>query len=229
MNSGQYLKDVKAQIRETDVEAVRKMVEARQGQGGRRQRRRSGPDRRAREGRVDRGLHPGRALDPARLARAAHRGPGSGADVGDRPLLRGRHALGAGGASRWPSSATPTSSRWRAASRAWKRAGLNFDRPFVMTQEQSLRYARHTMLPEVGEAGQAKLLQSKVLLPRRGRARRAGGPVPGGGRRRHASASSTTTWSTRRTCSARSSTRPSGSACRRSSRRSWRSTSSTPT
>ncbi|HEY6178352.1 MAG TPA: molybdopterin-synthase adenylyltransferase MoeB, partial [Kofleriaceae bacterium] len=46
---------------------------------------------------------------------------------------------------------------------AWKRAGLKFDRPFVMTPEQSLRYARHTMLPEVGEIGQAKLLQSKVL------------------------------------------------------------------
>ena len=46
---------------------------------------------------------------------------------------------------------------------AWKRAGLPFERPFVMTQEQSLRYARHTMLPEVGEAGQVKLLKSKVL------------------------------------------------------------------
>src|SRR4051812_11389174 len=47
---------------------------------------------------------------------------------------------------------------------AWKRAGLDFDRPYVMTQEQSLRYARHTMLPEVGEAGQVKLLRSKMLL-----------------------------------------------------------------
>jgi len=46
---------------------------------------------------------------------------------------------------------------------AWKRAGLPYDRPFIMTQEQSLRYARHTMLPEVGEKGQVKLLQSKVL------------------------------------------------------------------
>ena len=55
-----------------------------------------------------------------------------------------------------------------------------------MTPDQSLRYARHIMLPEVGEAGQAKLLQSKVLLPRRGRARLAGRALPGGGRRRHA-------------------------------------------
>src|SRR5205814_5250351 len=46
---------------------------------------------------------------------------------------------------------------------AWKRAGLDFERPFVMTPDQSLRYARHTMLPEVGEAGQIKLLKAKVL------------------------------------------------------------------
>ena len=34
MNSGQYLKDVKAQIRETDVAALRKVVESRQGKAG---------------------------------------------------------------------------------------------------------------------------------------------------------------------------------------------------
>jgi adenylyltransferase/sulfurtransferase len=47
---------------------------------------------------------------------------------------------------------------------AWKRAGLAFDKPFHMTADQKGRYARHLMLPEVGETGQAKLLQSKVLL-----------------------------------------------------------------
>jgi molybdopterin/thiamine biosynthesis adenylyltransferase/rhodanese-related sulfurtransferase len=46
---------------------------------------------------------------------------------------------------------------------AWKRAGHAFDRPFVLTPDQTLRYARHTMLPEVGEAGQIKLLKAKVL------------------------------------------------------------------
>ena len=34
MNSGQYLKDCKAQIRETDVEGVRKAVESGQGRAG---------------------------------------------------------------------------------------------------------------------------------------------------------------------------------------------------
>ncbi len=37
-------------------------------------------------------------------------------------------------------------------------------KPFIFTQEQKSRYARHLMLPEVGEAGQAKLLNAKVLL-----------------------------------------------------------------
>jgi len=47
---------------------------------------------------------------------------------------------------------------------AWKRAGLNTEKPFIFSQQQKSRYARHLMLPEVGEVGQAKLLQSKVLL-----------------------------------------------------------------
>ncbi|MGB0384890.1 MAG: molybdopterin-synthase adenylyltransferase MoeB [Ardenticatenaceae bacterium] len=47
---------------------------------------------------------------------------------------------------------------------AWKNAGYRFEMPFRFTDEQKIRYSRHTLLPEVGEAGQAKLLQSKVLL-----------------------------------------------------------------
>ena len=46
---------------------------------------------------------------------------------------------------------------------AWKRAGHKAELPFVMTQEQQIRYSRHIMLPEVGEAGQVKLLKSRVL------------------------------------------------------------------
>lgn len=47
--------------------------------------------------------------------------------------------------------------------RAWKNAGLRFDRPRVLTPDQLKRYARNIMLPEVGEAGQGKLLDAKVL------------------------------------------------------------------
>ena len=46
---------------------------------------------------------------------------------------------------------------------AWKRSGYQFATPTVMTPEQEVRYSRHTMLPEVGEAGQLKLLDAKVL------------------------------------------------------------------
>lgn len=46
---------------------------------------------------------------------------------------------------------------------AWKRAGLPVEKPSFLSAEQATRYARHVMLPEVGEAGQLKLLRSKVL------------------------------------------------------------------
>ena len=46
----------------------------------------------------------------------------------------------------------------------WKNAGLPFKGPTVLTQEQRIRYSRHTLLNDVGEAGQIKLLESKVLL-----------------------------------------------------------------
>ena len=47
---------------------------------------------------------------------------------------------------------------------AWKNAGLPFVTDRQFTPEQLTRYSRHFLLPEVGEAGQAKLLAAKVLL-----------------------------------------------------------------
>lgn len=46
----------------------------------------------------------------------------------------------------------------------WKTEGLPWSIPVTLTKEQKSRYSRHTLLPEVGEKGQAKLLDSKVLL-----------------------------------------------------------------
>ncbi len=46
----------------------------------------------------------------------------------------------------------------------WKNAGYAVKVPRVLTDEQRIRYSRHTMLGEVGEEGQAKLLDAKVLL-----------------------------------------------------------------
>ncbi len=47
---------------------------------------------------------------------------------------------------------------------AWKDAGLPIETPVKLTDAQRSRYSRHILIPEVGEAGQAKLLPSKVLL-----------------------------------------------------------------
>ena len=46
---------------------------------------------------------------------------------------------------------------------AWKNSGKPWEQDFQFTQDQLNRYSRHFLLGEVGEAGQAKLLQSKVL------------------------------------------------------------------
>jgi adenylyltransferase/sulfurtransferase len=46
---------------------------------------------------------------------------------------------------------------------AWKNAGYKWVADRQFTPDQITRYARHFTLPEVGEAGQAKLLDAKVL------------------------------------------------------------------
>ena len=46
----------------------------------------------------------------------------------------------------------------------WKNEGRPWAEPVTLNQDQKARYSRHTLLPEVGEEGQAKLLDSKVLL-----------------------------------------------------------------
>lgn len=46
----------------------------------------------------------------------------------------------------------------------WRELGLPVERPPQLSAAQRERYARHLLLPEVGEAGQAKLLAAKVLV-----------------------------------------------------------------
>lgn len=46
----------------------------------------------------------------------------------------------------------------------WKRQGHPWGDPAGLTPDQRRRYSRHVRLPEVGEAGQVKLLSSRVLL-----------------------------------------------------------------
>src|SRR5579871_4864519 len=162
MSFANHLKDVKSKIRETDVETLRKTVEAQKGKAG--DGNGAGPilvDVREKDEWVE-GSIPGARWIPRGFLelRIEDQVPEKSAEIvlycagGTRSALAAK-ALGELGYTNVKSLAGGFS--------AWKRAGLPFDRPFVMTQEQSLRYARHTMLPEMGEAGQVKLLKSKVL------------------------------------------------------------------
>ena len=46
----------------------------------------------------------------------------------------------------------------------WKRNGFPTKLPQALGEEQRRRYSRHVLIPEVGEEGQLKLLDSRILL-----------------------------------------------------------------
>jgi molybdopterin/thiamine biosynthesis adenylyltransferase/rhodanese-related sulfurtransferase len=46
----------------------------------------------------------------------------------------------------------------------WKRDGLEIVMPRTLSPERRARYSRHLLIPEIGETGQLKLLDSRVLL-----------------------------------------------------------------
>ena len=46
----------------------------------------------------------------------------------------------------------------------WKRNGFPFEVPRALAEGQRRRYSRHLLIPEVGEEGQQKLLDAKILL-----------------------------------------------------------------
>jgi sulfur-carrier protein adenylyltransferase/sulfurtransferase len=46
----------------------------------------------------------------------------------------------------------------------WKESGFPIEVPKTLGADQKKRYSRHLLVPEVGEAGQARLLESKALL-----------------------------------------------------------------
>jgi molybdopterin/thiamine biosynthesis adenylyltransferase/rhodanese-related sulfurtransferase len=46
----------------------------------------------------------------------------------------------------------------------WKRNGLAITMPRTLSPEKRTRYSRHLLIPEIGEEGQLKLLDSRILL-----------------------------------------------------------------
>ena len=47
---------------------------------------------------------------------------------------------------------------------AWKQAGYDFVVPKALSAQQKQRYSRHLLIPEIGEEGQRKLLDARVLI-----------------------------------------------------------------
>ncbi len=155
MNVQNYLKDIKAKIKETDVAELKATLDRKP---------RPAPvviDVREQDEWVQ-GAIPGSTWIPRGFLelRIEDAVPDRETDVvlycagGNRSALAAR-SLGEMGYGRVKSLAGGYS--------AWKRAGLPAETPVVMTKEQQVRYSRHTMLPEVGEKGQQKLLASRVL------------------------------------------------------------------
>ena len=67
----------------------------------------------------------------------------------------------------------------KAASTHGKMPVLTFDRDRALNKAEVQRYSRHLLIPEVGERGQGKLLDAKVLAHRRGRIGQSNGALPG--------------------------------------------------
>ena len=109
------------------------------------------------------GPSPGRDPRPARQSRVAHRGA--------RPDKAREIVVYCAGGSRSAFAAKSLAELGydNVVSMAggftdWKRNGFDFETPRALTAEQRARYSRHILIPEVGEEGQQKLLDARVLL-----------------------------------------------------------------
>ena len=81
-----------------------------------------------------------------------------------RRLLRRRASARPSPPRRWASSATADVVSMAGGFNRWKDDGRPWEAPRTLTADQRNRYQRHLLLPDVGETGQQKLLDSKVLL-----------------------------------------------------------------
>ena len=148
------LNEAKASIREVDQADAQALLD---------ERRRDVP-RRARARRVRAGRHPRRRPPAPRPPRVPGRGQAPRQVGARRRLLRRRHALGLRRQDPGRARLHRRGSRSSAASTVEGRGPALGGARRPSPPSQRNRYQRHLLLPEVGEAGQLKLLDSKVLL-----------------------------------------------------------------
>ena len=134
---------------------------------------------------------------PRRIKRAA-----------DRPLLRRRQSLGLRRRRRSASSATTNVVSLAGGYTDWKRSGFATELPAHARRREARALQPPPPDPRGRRGGAAEAARLARAAARRGRPRLAGGALPRGGGRRHARDRRRRHASTRRTCSARSCTRP---------------------
>jgi sulfur-carrier protein adenylyltransferase/sulfurtransferase len=110
---------------------------------------------------VGRRHRPRRGARPARPARVADRGP--------RPRTEIVAYCSGGSRSAFAAKALQELGYENVVSLTggftdWKRNGYPIETPRSLTTDQRRRYSRHLLIPEVGEAGQERLLSSRILL-----------------------------------------------------------------
>ena len=109
------------------------------------------------------GIVPGAVHIPRGQPRVADRGPRPRPLAGDRPLLLRRLALCVRREVAQELGYENVTSLTGGFT-DWKRNGFPVETPRSLTPDQRRRYSRHLLIPEVGEAGQERLLACRVLL-----------------------------------------------------------------
>ena len=114
---------------------------------------------------MGRGPHPRRRPHPARQPRVADRGRRAAtARSPSSSTARPASARRSPPKSLAGARATSTSVSLAGGFTDWKRNGYEIELPKTLSPERRARYSRHLLIPEIGEEGQLKLLDSRILL-----------------------------------------------------------------
>ena len=151
----ELLQETKASIEEVDARG-RAAAARRRGCAAAR--------RRPRARRVGAGPHPRRRARLPRQPRVAHRRRRARPFAPRAALLRGRQPLRFRREDARRARLRAQRSRSPAATRTGSATASPTELPRSLGPERSTRYSRHLLIPEVGEEGQLRLLDSRILL-----------------------------------------------------------------